>query len=267
MCSDPGRVRRNNEDACALAPELGAYVVCDGMGGAAGGEIASHLAISTFLDQLALTGGLGRTPPVARLEAALEAANRAVHQHSLAHPELAGMGTTLVALLYLRPGDHDRRARPRLALPRSPPRSAHPPDLFLLNVGDSRCYRLRDGHLVQLSTDHSFVEEQLRAGQITAEQAADSPMRNYITRAIGPGSRVEAELERYRTRSGDLYLLCSDGLTRELTTEQMADVLTLHPPSRAPAAADLDLLLKRLVDAANRNGGHDNITAILLACP
>ncbi len=275
MLSDPGRVRRNNEDTCAFAPELGAYVVCDGMGGAAAGEIASRLAATTFLDQLAGTGDTAavngtararpptRPParPQARLQAALAATNRAVHQRSLAFPELAGMGTTLIALLHVEPPE-DRRV-----LPRTPPRLMTPPDLFLLNVGDSRCYRLREAHLVQLSTDHSFVEEQVRAGQITAEEAATSPMRSYITRAIGPSREVEADLDSYRTQPGDLYLLCSDGLSRELTTEQMAALLTEDAPARPLSATDLQSLLAKLIDAANRQGGHDNITALLVACP
>ena len=265
MRSDPGRVRRHNQDACALAPELGAYVVCDGMGGAAGGDIASQMAMSSFLEQLATADSAARVRPQSRLEAALLTANRAVHQHALAHRELAGMGTTMVALLHVEPPARDRRAQARPTALRTP-RFTRPPDLFLLNVGDSRCYRLREGSVVQLSTDHSFVEEQLRAGQITAMQAAESPMRSYITRAVGPSSRVQADLESYRTQPGDLYLLCSDGLSRELATEEIAKVLNGRMRTGLCSSRELDEMLDALIVAANDSGGHDNITAILLAC-
>lgn len=267
MRSDPGRVRRNNEDACALAPELGAYVLCDGMGGAAGGEIASRLAVESFLKQLAASEETGRgTRPQLRLEDALLAANRAVLQHAQTHRELLGMGTTMVALLYVEPPAQERRLAARAA-PARMPRPDRPPDLHLLNVGDSRCYRLREGSLVQLSTDHSFVEEQLRAGQITAEQALSSPMRNYVTRAVGPSSRVEADLESYRTQPGDLYLLCSDGLSRELQPDEMAALLLQPRPADGDAGAGLAARLDSLIGAANDRGGNDNITAILVLCP
>ncbi len=263
--SDIGRVRRSNQDSAALSPELGAFVVCDGMGGAAGGEIASQLAAAAFLQHLEVTAEASPQAgdPNARLIAAALAANQAVYQRSLNDPALTGMGTTLVALLHVLPPARDRRR-----LPRTPrPRFLTPPDLFLLNVGDSRCYRRRAGHLLQLSSDHSFVQEQVRAGQITSEQATTSPMRNYITRAIGPSPGVEPDVESHRTRPGDLLLLCTDGLTRELRLESIADVLNRTLPSGVPTTADLDRTSQALIDAANREGGHDNVTVLLVAFP
>ncbi len=302
MLTDIGRSRSHNEDSAAIAPELNAFVVCDGMGGAAAGEVASQLAVSTFLNQLRLPSKPGR-PPQNRLDAAILAANAVVHHQSLKSPGCDGMGTTLVALLYvptpaassLPPSDsaHPSNSTPpsgsiapadvtppaNPAPPADPvpfsaasvhPQSANshgntPPDLFLANVGDSRCYRLRACILQQLSTDHSFVDEQLRAGQITPEQAATSPMRNYITRAIGPDTLPEPDIQGHRTQPGDLYLLCSDGLTRELDDDTLASILTSELSSGPIQQNDLDAACAALVDAANDHGGRDNITVLLLA--
>ena len=311
LLSDVGRVRRANQDTAAHAPELGAYVVCDGMGGAAAGEVASRLAAQAFLDSLhstqplpeglttptarataratapasirAVTQAVAAAPlsPQARLHDAALAANRAVYQQAVREPMLDGMGTTLVGLLFLPPPARDRRALPR------PSRFNTPPDLFLVNVGDSRCYRRRAGSLLQLSTDHSFVEDQVRAGQITPAQAAESPMRNYITRAVGPSSTVDADLEVHRTQPGDLYLLCTDGLTRELDHGTLRKILDHELPDHDrpnhqlpddelanrdlpdtfPTESDLQRAAHALVSAANQRGGHDNITVLLIACP
>jgi protein phosphatase len=275
LLSDPGRVRSQNEDAGAAFPEAGAYVVCDGMGGAAGGEIASRLAIDSFLDHL--EAGLPRsdpgdasTPtrapagharPQTRIHAAVHAANEAVYRRSLSNPELTGMGTTLVALLYVAPPQKDRRSVPRSPRPRFVP----PPSLFLAHVGDSRCYRRRNGELLQLTTDHSFVEEQVRAGQITSEQAAHSPLRNYITRAIGPHAHIEPDIQAYRPLAGDLYLLASDGLSGELSNAEIAAVLGRTVATSAPTQPELEAACAALIRSANERGGHDNITVLLLA--
>ena len=260
MLTDIGRSRSHNEDACAISPEIGAFVVCDGMGGAAAGEVASHLAASTFLTHLGAPSP-GMVRPQTRLQAAIVAANAVVHKRSLDVPQQAGMGTTLVALLYIPPPLKDRRSAPR-----SPkPRFVTPPDLFLANVGDSRCYRVRAGALQQLSHDHSFVEEQLKAGQITADEAVISPMRNYITRAVGPHTRLQPDTDSYRTKPGDVYLLCTDGLTRELDDETLADILRRELPARPLAQSELDAACAALIHAANDHGGRDNITVLLLA--
>jgi serine/threonine protein phosphatase PrpC len=244
MLSHPGLVRCGNEDACAAAPEAGAFVVCDGMGGAAAGEVASRLATETFLARLTQPAANGNriAQPEARLAAAVNAANQAVYQRSRRTPQLSGMGTTLVALL-------------------APAKSSD--TLWLAHVGDSRCYRLRRGHLQQLTDDHSLVEEQLRAGQITPAQAARSPMRNLITRAIGSEGDVEAEIQSHHVQMGDLYLLASDGLTHDVADREVESILAAIPvPATQPSLAHA---CEAMIAAANRNGGHDNITVLLAA--
>jgi protein phosphatase len=174
------------------------------------------------------------------------------------------MGTTLVALLHTPFRGHSR-AEDFATDESSTVIRPVPPTLWLAHVGDSRCYRRRAHQLTQLTDDHSLVEEQVRAGQITAEQAAFSPMRNYITRAIGSLPSVEAEIQSYRPLAGDLYLLASDGLTRELTDADIATVLADIPnPYTLPY---LNAACEALVRAANHNGGSDNITVLLVAFP
>ncbi|HUD23471.1 MAG TPA: PP2C family serine/threonine-protein phosphatase [Acidobacteriaceae bacterium] len=284
MLSDRGLVRHSNQDSCAALPELGAFVVCDGMGGAAGGEVASQLATEAFLNYLAhpscppvdpaaakaVLPRVSREPinvaqPGAakqarvRLAEAIQVANHAVFRHSCVVPSLHGMGTTLVALLWEE----------------SPPSST----LWIGHVGDSRCYRLRSGTLQLLTEDHSLVEEEVRAGLLTRVQAAASPMRNIITRAIGTQPTVEPEITACATQPGDLYLLASDGLSRELDESTIKRVITRSASLAAPASTNrnsvepgfavqsaLDTACQALVDAANSNGGHDNITVLLAAC-
>jgi len=237
MLSHRGRVRHANEDACGARPEHGVFIVCDGMGGAAAGEVASHLALETFLDSLTQPR---RIPPKAaaaqyphtRLEEAVRAANHAVYRHSQKSRALRGMGTTLVAFLL------------------------ETQTLYLTHVGDSRCYLFRSGVLHQLTQDHSLVEEQIQAGLLSRVQAVASPIRNIITRAIGSLPTVEPEIAAHPIQPGDLYLLASDGLTRELDDAAIATILT--------RADNLEAACQALIDAANANGGHDNITVLLV---
>jgi len=251
MLSHRGLVRRGNEDTCAACAEAGAFVVCDGMGGAAAGEVASQLAAETFLDHLRSSNvngdgngnGSHAVSPQDRLCAAIFAANQAVYQHSRQSSKLSGMGTTLVAMLA--------------------PVAETAASVWLAHVGDSRCYRLRYGHLQQLTHDHSLVEDQLRAGQITPAQAAISPMRNFITRAIGSRPGVEPEIQRHHLQPRDLYLLASDGLTHDVADAEIESILTAIPSSATPDT--LSEACEALIAAANRNGGHDNTTVLLVA--
>ena len=253
MLSDRGRVRRHNEDACAAAPLRNVFVVCDGMGGAAGGEIASHLAAETFVAQVSQSG-VGITAQSSRirsgLAAALQAANRAVYQQSRKTVHLAGRGTTLVGLVYAASPGSEGKVQDSA------------PALWLVHVGDSRCYRWRKRNLERLTLDHSLVEEQVRAGQITAAQALESPMRNVITRAVGTEPSVEPEILGHCPHDGDVYLLASDGLTRELSDSEIASILCRMPAELTQPA--LHSACRQLVEAANERGGNDNITVLLV---
>jgi protein phosphatase len=228
--TDRGRKRPSNEDAFGLSIEHGVYVVCDGMGGAAAGEVASNLAVAEMMQWLTQRP---RTSP-APIEAAeaVTTANEAIFSRSQRNPTLNGMGTTLVALLV-----EDRHA-------------------WMVNVGDSRGYRLRDSHLEQVTLDHSLVEEQIRLGQMSRQEALRSPLKNVITRALGTQSVVTPDIFELETQPGDLFLLCSDGLVREIDDSVVESLLRLD--------VTLEEMCSRLVEAANEAGGHDNITCVLV---
>jgi PPM family protein phosphatase len=228
--SDLGRKRSSNEDAFGYSVEHGVFVVCDGMGGAAAGEIASALAVDELMHLL--TGRSAGASTREEGERAVTAANQAIFSRAQRNHKLSGMGTTMVLLL-----TDDRRA-------------------WYLNVGDSRGYRLRQEHLEQITLDHSHVEEQVRAGRMSPAEAEHHPLRNVITRALGTQSEVTPDVFELETEPGDLFLLCSDGLTRELSDPLIESILRLDLP--------LDQLCARLVGAANKAGGHDNITCLLV---
>ncbi|HVX56870.1 MAG TPA: Stp1/IreP family PP2C-type Ser/Thr phosphatase [Candidatus Saccharimonadales bacterium] len=228
--SDRGRKRAKNEDAFGYSAEHGVYVVCDGMGGAAGGEVASTLAVDEMLRGFAERGALSGVRRAA--EDAAVAANNVVFTRAQRYPALSGMGTTLVALVVKQNA------------------------AWVLNVGDSRCYRLRCGRLEQLTHDHSLVDEQVRMGRITPEEALRSPLRNVITRAVGTQEAITPDCFEFQVDPGDLFLLCSDGLIRELTDAEIEVLLQ--------EGGSLEERVQRLVNAANAAGGRDNITCILV---
>jgi protein phosphatase len=223
--TDTGRQRRANEDSHLARAPL--FVVADGMGGAQAGEVASRIAIESFQDGLQ-----DATAPEAALAKLTQRANSHIHELSHSNAEQAGMGTTLTAVYV------GERA------------------ISIAHVGDSRAYRLRDGVLERLTEDHSLVDELLRQGRLTPEEALEHPQRSVITRALGPEGAVEVDTRSYSAREGDVYLLCSDGLTTMLSEDRLAELLLAHTSLREAGEA--------LIAAANEAGGRDNITVVLL---
>jgi PPM family protein phosphatase len=226
--TDTGLVRSVNQDLAVETPTL--YAVADGMGGHAGGEVAAKMAVDT------LAVAFGRQPTGAGLSEAVTEANAVVWQHSLDHPELRGMGTTLTAVALVNEDGHDV--------------------LALVNVGDSRSYRFHDGEITQITADHSLAEEMVRSGELTSAEAAVHPHRHILTRALGVSVDVAVDLWRIQPVKGDRFLLCSDGLTNELDADQIKEVLSSVPDPQK--AAEL------LVQAARTHGGSDNITAVIV---
>lgn len=229
--SDVGRRRRSNEDRYGLAPERGLYLVADGMGGHTAGQVASGLAIDTVLESVA-SGDLHASPSE-RLRSAFAAANDRIFSTASAQPELSGMGTTLVALLV----KGERAA--------------------LAHVGDSRAYRVRADRIRQLTDDHSLVGELQRRGEISADAAREHPHRHVLTRALGVRPGVEADLGELALAPGDVFVLCSDGLTQHVRDEEIA---------KEAVSTDLDSACRRLVGLANARGGEDNSTVVLIRC-
>ena len=236
-----GRVRNSNEDAFGYRSEHGIYVVCDGMGGAAGGEVASHMTVDTVLRRM--TAGDG-TSARERLHEAIAEANAAVQERSQREPGLYGMGTTLVALL-LDP-----------ELGSGSGTGSGPGPALVAHAGDSRCYLYRGGKLSRITHDHSLVDEQMRLGTMTPEEAERSPFRSVITRAIGTQPSVTEDQVEVEVEAGDVFLLCSDGLTREVNDAAIARILG--------AGDHLERTAQSLIDAANEAGGRDNVTCLLV---
>jgi len=222
--TDTGRQRNANEDSFFVRAPI--FVVADGMGGAQAGEVASKAAADAF--DVDLAGG----PPEQVLRETIATANRTIHDLARADPSRAGMGTTLTAAIV----------------------DAEAEEVAIGHVGDSRAYRLRSGRLEQLTRDHSLVEEMRRKGQLTDAQAEDHPQRSIITRALGPEPEVEPDVQTVPVAPGDVFLICSDGLTTMLGETQIAKLLG--------QASSLQAAVRALVDEANRAGGRDNITAL-----
>jgi protein phosphatase len=222
--TDTGRQRNANEDAFYVRPPI--FVVADGMGGAQAGEVASSAAAKAF------DRDLPDLPPERVLRETIESANREIHELAREDPSRAGMGTTITAAIV----------------------NAANEEVGIGHVGDSRAYRLRDGQLERLTRDHSLVEEMRRKGQITDAQAEEHPQRSIITRALGPEPEVDVDVQTVPASPGDVFLLCSDGLTTMISEEQIARILN--------GATSMEAAVRALVDEANRAGGRDNITAL-----
>ncbi|HEX3510121.1 MAG TPA: Stp1/IreP family PP2C-type Ser/Thr phosphatase [Solirubrobacteraceae bacterium] len=223
--TDTGRQRRANEDSLLARAPL--FVVADGMGGAQAGEVASRIAVESF--QAGVEDGSAPEQSLAELA---QSANARIHELSHSNAEHAGMGTTLTAVYV---GEHE---------------------IAVAHVGDSRAYCLRDGELLRLTDDHSLVDELMRQGRLTPEEAVEHPQRSVITRALGPEGVVDVDTRSFVARGDDVYLLCSDGLTTMLPEEQIRDLLLANRGLRDAGEA--------LVAAANAAGGRDNITVVLL---
>ena len=240
--SDVGRTRAHNEDSIAIVEKLQLVALADGMGGYQAGEVASKIAIDVVINEITeskltekdiarIDPDTGTSIAMRRLRSAIEKANNRICSVSRERAELDGMGTTIVAACF-----YDGR-------------------VGIAHVGDSRCYRWRDGQFVQLTRDHSLVQEQIEKGILTEDQANASPQKNLITRALGIDALAQADTQEFRTRPNDVYLLCSDGLS------DMVDHATIQ--GELERADGLEATVKRLVDAANAAGGRDNISVIL----
>lgn len=224
--TDVGKVRANNQDAPIVSEKLRLYGVADGMGGHKGGEVASTSARDDLLRELE-----GKTPSVAALSGAIEEVNRQIYHQQEHDDALTGMGTTL-SVLWMSDNF-----------------------VYIGHVGDSRVYLLRDGEFKQMTLDHSLVEQLVREGVLTEEEAQNHPMRNIITRAIGTDESVEVDVVMEERRKGDLWLACSDGLHGLVDDRQMRDALRQYAPEKAA-----DVLLKAALDA----GGRDNVTLVIV---
>ena len=221
--TDPGRTRRHNEDAYVIEPPL--FAIADGMGGAQAGEVASRLATAALKESAANDGGEQRISDL------IQEANRRVYDRSSSDPNTSGMGTTITVALV--EDDH----------------------VSFGHVGDSRAYLIRAAQMEQLTEDHSLVNELLKTGKLSREEAETHPQRSVITRALGTDPDVDVDTFSVRVKSGDLFLLCSDGLTDMVSEESILDVVERN-------RGDIDGALRALVKAANRGGGQDNITVV-----
>lgn len=233
--TDVGRVRQHNEDSIGVFPEIGLFLVADGMGGHSAGEVASAMAVKIIGQHLSAFRGLKKAGHITDiLSEGLIKANGAIYKASRDNPELRGMGTTLTAAMVLGQ------------------------EAFFCHVGDSRAYQIRAGSIRQLTLDHSLVQELVRVGGITQVEARQHPQRNVLTRALGTAPGVEVDSFSLPIKKGDLLLLCSDGLTGPL---EDSDILKIILES-----ASLDGAAKDLLGEALNRGGLDNISVLLVEC-
>lgn len=241
----PGMKRELNEDSFVILENEGVFVVADGMGGHNAGEVASKIAIDTIAEFFKasaedddMTWPYKLDPTLAldanKLMVGIKFANKRIFKQSSEDAACSGMGTTVVSILAKDGGE----------------------DLYVAHVGDSRCYCFYEGELIQVSEDHSLVNEYLKAGQITKEQAKNFPHKNVIMRALGMKDNVLVDIQKRHARAGEIYLLCSDGLSDMVPDPEMEKILAEDIP--------LSEKTKKLVNMANANGGKDNITVILV---
>ncbi len=245
--SHPGMVRSHNEDAIFVDGAAGLAVLADGMGGYNAGEVASGIAVDAITrsmlpeliarrDLTKVDSSSGITHAGLLLQQQIEVANRAIFDAAKARPGCEGMGTTIVAGVFC-----GNRAS-------------------IGHVGDSRCYRLRGNKLEQLTRDHSLLQEQIDSGMLTPERAKYSLNKNLVTRALGIDESAPVDIVEYRVETGDVYLLCSDGLTDMVDADAIGEILVRNRANLAGAATEL-------VDLANRSGGRDNISVVLVGIP
>ena len=245
VCTDAGLRRSSNEDSHSADPEVGLFVVADGMGGHVAGEIASRVAVESIMAFIKETAGEDRNrtwpfpfePALSmdgnRLKAAFRLANRKIASTIAGSQDLRGMATTASAVL------------------------VNSECTCVAHIGDSRVYVLRKGQLSQITHDHSWVEEQVRAGMLTPDAARQHPWRNVVTRALSGGEDPEIDVVEVKPHKGERYLLCSDGLFGVVNDARIGEIL-------GDASAPLDTICNRLIEAANAGGGPDNITALIV---
>ncbi len=231
QATDTGLVRSSNEDGLRVSPKIGLFAVADGMGGHQAGEVASNMVLELLECELSRQLEREEDPGYALVDS-IKKANLSIYEKSVQFPHLAGMGTTVTACL------------------------KQGVDVFVGQVGDSRAYLLRDGGINQLTEDHSLVQELLKMGGITAKEAFSHPRRNVLTRAVGIGPSLEVDLYHTQVKTGDIMLLCTDGLTRYLLPRELLFIIS--------AATGPDEAVQSLLEQAISRGGADNITLILL---
>jgi len=239
--TDTGLARPHNEDSVVFSAEHGLAILADGMGGYSAGEVASGIATTVLKETLEerlkdheWIAGTNRSKRLHHMMVdSIERTNAAIYEAAQTVQKYRGMGTTLVTALL------------------------HHNKIVVAHVGDSRAYRLRQGQLVQLTRDHSLLQEQIDAGLVSAEWARFAPNRNLVTRAMGVADSVEVEIHDHPTLEGDLYLLCSDGLSDMIPPKVINEVLVSH-------AQNLEMICDTLIDKANASGGRDNISVILI---
>ncbi|ATW24693.1 Stp1/IreP family PP2C-type Ser/Thr phosphatase [Candidatus Formimonas warabiya] len=229
VATDVGLVRKNNEDAVCCDVEKQIFIVADGMGGYEAGEVASSLAVDAVYR---VVSSEQTDTPLEILRQAFYQANDRIFQHAQKNPEFSGMGTTLTALWIV-----EQKAS-------------------IVHVGDSRAYLIREGKIASLTEDHSLVGELVREGGLTEEQAMSHPQRNILTRALGCSALVEVDVKEITVKPGDYFLLCTDGLTNLVSSEEMVHIVTQFH--------DLKTAVHKLVGLALERGGYDNITAVLV---